>query len=221
MVEVGVADAAAQDLDAANLDDAVAVFGVKPGRLGIQDDLPQRDSLSIPASGNSFICESVCPLVLGMAGVALHPVPFYLVTRRCPVELAPEVLVFHRLLVRGAPAAALPARDPLRDALHHVERVGVEPHLARTLQGVERPDRRGELHPVVRGLGFAPPQLFLGPLGAQQRAPPAGTGVAAARAVAVDLDNFIGHASFGHDHWFSEGPATGPDAAPAPAARWA
>src|SRR4051812_5640719 len=88
---------------------------------------------SIPASGNSFICESVCPLVLGMAGVAFYPVPFYLVTRRRPVELAPEVLVFHRLLVRGAPAAALPARDPLRDALHHVERVGVEPHLARAL----------------------------------------------------------------------------------------
>src|SRR3954447_26374108 len=108
MVEVGVADAAAQDLDAANLDDAVAVFGVNPGRLGIDDDLPQRDSLSIPASGNSFICESVCPLVLGVDSVALHPLPFYLVTRRRAVALEPKVLVFRRLLVRGGPAAALP-----------------------------------------------------------------------------------------------------------------
>src|ERR1041385_9290456 len=88
-----------------------------------------------------------------MARVALHPVPFYLVPRRRPVELAPEILVLHRLLVRGEPAAALPARDPLRDALHHVERIGVEADLARALERVERADYRGQLHPVVGGLG--------------------------------------------------------------------
>src|SRR5262249_56627669 len=96
------------------------------------------------------------------------------------------------------PAAPLPARDPLRDALHHVERIGVEPDLARALERVERADYRRELHAVVGGLRLAAPELLLGPLGAQQRAPAAGAGIAAAGAVAVDLDDFIGHRSDEH-----------------------
>src|SRR5438105_7496350 len=100
----------------------------------------------------SLVGEAVGPFVFRMARVPLHPVPFYRVARHRLVELAPEVLVFHRLLVRGAPAAALPAADPLRDSFHHVERVGVQAHPARTLERVERADHRGELHAVVGGL---------------------------------------------------------------------
>jgi len=44
-VKGGLADAAAQDLDAADLDDAVAVAGVQARRLGIEDDLSQRYAL--------------------------------------------------------------------------------------------------------------------------------------------------------------------------------
>src|SRR5688572_2664950 len=72
--------------------------------------------LCIPACGNALVRESVRPLIFRVSGVALHPVPFYLVARDRPVELAPQVDVLHRLPVRGEPAAALPASDPLGDA---------------------------------------------------------------------------------------------------------
>src|SRR5688572_1655959 len=142
----------------------------------------------------ALVRESVGPLVCGVAGVAFHPMPFYLVARHRPVELAPEVHVLHRLPVRGEPAAALPASDPLRDALHHVQRIGVEAHPARALERIEGPDHRRELHPVVGGLRFPAPEFLLYAFRAEQRAPAAGAGIAAAGAVAVDLDHLIGHA---------------------------
>src|SRR5688572_23856785 len=78
----------------------------------------------IPGCGAAPICQSVCPLVLRVAGVPPDPVPFYVVLRRELVQAAPQVLVLHRLLVGGAPAAPLPVEDPDGDALHHVERIG-------------------------------------------------------------------------------------------------
>src|SRR6266850_1664875 len=129
---------------------------------------------------DSLVGQAIGPFVFGMARMPLYPVPFYRVARHCLLELAPQVLVFHRFLVRGAPAAALPAADPLRDALHHVERIGVQAHPARTLERVERADHRGELHPVVGGLRLAAPELLFRALGAQQGAPAAGARIAAA-----------------------------------------
>src|SRR5262245_31269395 len=91
-------------------------------------------ALSPVVSVSRMICRSGYPpvgqrigaLVLRMAGVSLHPVPFDVVPGGDRVELAPQVLVLHRLLVRGAPALPFPVVDPRGDALHHVDRVGVE-----------------------------------------------------------------------------------------------
>src|SRR5687767_12162612 len=64
-----------------------------------------------------FICELVRSFVFRVSGVALHPAPFYVVFGRELIQLAPQILVFHFLLVRRAPALLFPRVDPLGDPL--------------------------------------------------------------------------------------------------------
>src|SRR5262249_47910942 len=144
------------------------------------------------------IRESVCALVFRMPGMAAHPVPLYLMLGRDPVELLPQVDVLDRLLVGGAPAAAPPVVGSGGAAPLHVERVRIQAHAARALQRLERPDHRHQLHAVVGGVGLAAVDFLLGAFGAQDRAPAAGAGVAAAGAVAVDLHDIVTrHDGFG------------------------
>src|SRR5436190_10434167 len=107
------------------------------------------------------------------------------------VQPPPQVFVLHRFLVRGAPAAALPRMDPLADSLLHVLRVGIDAHAAAPLERFERANDRGKLHAVVRRSGLAAENLPLRSASAQHDAPPAGPGVAAARAVGIDLDRGV------------------------------
>src|SRR5258706_12563144 len=83
--------------------------------------------------------------------------------------------------------------DPLGDALLDVLRIGIELHSARALERLERADHRGELHAVVGGGRLAAPELFFGIFKTKEDAPSARTRVAAAGAVAVDLDHVIRH----------------------------
>src|SRR5687767_8624144 len=146
---------------------------------------------------NSFISEPVGPFVLGVPCVPPHPVPFYFVFGGELVQPPPQILVLDGLLVGRAPAAALPVLDPGRDALHDVERIGVDPHAAPALEGFERADRGHELHAVVRSVGIAAPELLFLAVIAQEHAPSAGTGVSAAGAVAVDLHDAVSHGDSG------------------------
>src|SRR5436190_16198744 len=167
-----------------------------------------------------LVCQSVCALVLRVAGMAAHPVPLYNMLIRHLAEALPEVDVLDRLLVRRAPAAPPPVVDPGGDALLYVERVGVKPHAARTLERLERADDRHELHAVVGGLGFAAVDLFLGATLAasqpQYRTPAARPGIAAAGAVAVDLHDIV--SAHGGSCGCAATPAPAPGAAPAPCA---
>src|SRR3954462_911075 len=140
----------------------------------------------IPRGRYSFIGEPVGPFVLGMASVALHPMPLYLMERRQCIQLFPQIDIFNRLLVRGEPAASLPVVHPLGDSLHHVQGIGVDLDAAGPLERLERPDYRRDLHAVVRRVGFAAVELFLDALRPQERAPTARAGISPARAVAVD-----------------------------------
>ena len=79
--------------------------------------------------------------VVGMAGVTLEPVPGNVVRFSCLVEHAPQVLVFDRLLGLGLPAVGNPARDPLADPPLEIGRIGVQAHLGRPLERVQRADR--------------------------------------------------------------------------------
>src|SRR5690606_10399177 len=134
------------------------------------------------------IRERVRAFVLDVAGVAAHPVPAHVMALRQRIELHPEVLILHRLLVRGAPAALDPLRQPFGHALLHVRRIGIELHAARLLQRLERADRRGQLHPIVRRQRLAAAKLLDVPAMTQHDAPPARPGVAAASPVRDRLD---------------------------------
>jgi hypothetical protein len=61
-----------------------------------------------------------------MAGMALDPAPVHLVALDRGVEPLPQVHVLDRLLVCGLPAVALPAVNPLRDAVVDVFAVGMQ-----------------------------------------------------------------------------------------------
>src|SRR5687768_2777685 len=163
------------------------------------------------------VSESVGSLVFRVSGVPFHPEPLDFMLLGKFVQLPPEILVLDRLLVGGAPAAALPAVNPLGDALLHVLRIGEKPYPAGALERLERADHRGKLHAVVGGRRLAAPQLLFHALGPQQRAPAARTRVSAAGAVAEDLHRLLTHSACA----ISAGSATARGAAPAPGATWA
>src|SRR5437763_2931087 len=144
------------------------------------------------------IGQRVGALVAGVARMAAHPAPFHVVQVAQRIEPLPQLGVLHGLLVRGLPAALLPAVDPFGDALAHVFAVGVDRHVAGALEGGERLDHRGELHAVVGRRGFAAEELLLVAIRAEPGAPAAASRVALARAVCVDghvrsLDGRGGH----------------------------
>ena len=103
------------------------------------------------------------------------------------LELAPQVGVLHRLLVRGLPAVALPAVDPGLDAVLHVLRVGVEVDVAtaRFSDSSARITAVSSMRLLV--VCASPPKSsFSCSPRSQQRAPAAGAGIALAGAVGVD-----------------------------------
>src|SRR5690606_1153534 len=109
------------------------------------------------------------------------------VARRGLVERLPQILVAHGLAVRGPPPVSLPALKPLGDASLHVGGIGVQPHPAWPLQGLERLDRSGQFHAVVGGGVLGARRLPAVPAGAQHRAPAARPGIAPAGAVGTNL----------------------------------
>src|SRR5260370_40392611 len=63
-------------------------------------------------------------VVVVVGGVAFGPGPGGFVAADGFIQLAPEVAVHHRLSGAGDPALALPAVDPLGDAVLHVLGIG-------------------------------------------------------------------------------------------------
>src|SRR5690606_17289163 len=98
----------------------------------------------------------------------------------------PQVVVLHRLLVGGQPAALLPAVDPLVDALPDVLAVGVQLDLAGLGQRLQRLDRGHQLHAAVGGVELPAADLLGLVAVLQDGAPAARPGIARARAVGVD-----------------------------------
>src|SRR5438309_596251 len=157
--------------------------------------------------------ERVGALVLRLSGVSFHPMPGDTVSSGDPVKLLPQIDVFHRLLVSGAPAPAFPVGQPLTDALLDVLRVGVHRHLARRLQRLERPDYGGEFHTVVGGIGFATEKFPLVPARFDQRTPSARARVALAGTVRINANDFSAARVFRHAVRF-------PSASPGPGPPW-
>src|SRR6266496_3472432 len=155
--------------------------------------------------------ERVGALVLRVSGVSFHPMPRDTVSSGDPVKLPPQIHVFHRLLVGGAPAPAFPVVQPLADAFLNVLRVGVHLNFARRLQRLERPDYGGELHTVVGGIGFATEKFPIVPARFDQRTPSARARVALAGTVRINTDDFSAALAFRHAVRF---PAASPEPVP-------
>src|SRR3546814_2602607 len=122
---------------------------------------------------------------------------FFLMIRRPPRSTRTDTLfpyttlfrsILHRLAIGRAPAVALPAENPLGDAVADIDAVGVERHLAGPLQRLQALDRSGHFHAVVGGKRRAAGEFKLPIALAQDRAPAAGAGIALARAVRENLD---------------------------------
>ena len=153
-VDVGVEDALArapaEQLHAADLDDAIPQLGVQVRSfryqgLSVSAGIPRLASLS----ARSF---SGCPAWPRTSAI------LYRAWRRARRGAATGR--------RSSPASLSAVRQRAAssrihcDAFHHVERVGVEPDPARALQRLQRADRGHELHAIVGRRRLAAPELF-------------------------------------------------------------
>jgi acyl dehydratase len=126
-------------------------FGGPQGSGPAPHQLPERSADKV-VEYKSRPDQAILYALSGDRNPPAHPFPADLVALGGGVEGEPEVLVQYGLLLRCLPAALLPAGHPLGDAVDDVAAVGAERHLGRPLQGRERLDRGGQLHPVVGGL---------------------------------------------------------------------
>ena len=112
-------------------------------------------------------------LILRMARMALDPEPLHRVRAGRGVQPGPQVGVLDRFLVRRLPAVTFPGGEPPGDAVAQVHAVGVDVHDGRPGQALQPPDRRHDLHAVVRGHGLPAVDLLLVAAVPQDGAPPA------------------------------------------------
>lgn len=145
------------------------------------------------ASGDAFCRvagEPVDTFVFGMAGMALHPMPLYLMLRANIDQLMPQLGISHGFLAGIQPAAFLPAVHPLRDAFDQIFAVGEKIDMTGLYQGGKTADRGSHLHPVVGRIGFAAGYFLFVRTHPQQDAPAARTGVSLAGAIGKKFDPF-------------------------------
>src|SRR5262245_18089794 len=127
----------------------------------------------------------VSALIERVTSMAAHPMPAHLVRRHGGIELLPEIDVLDRLLVGGAPAVALPAMNPLHDAVAQILAIGMEIDQAGPLQGLQGPNRSQEFHALVGGVRLAALELLLVVAEGKDRAPAARPRIAGTGSVGV------------------------------------
>ena len=118
----------------------------------------------------------------------LDPVPRHLMAGNLGIELAPEILIEHRLAVGLAPISPAPAVDPLVDALHHVLRIHVQIDATWALERAQRLKDSHHFHSVVGRLQLAAVQGLFRMTRTHQCAPAARAGIALAGTVGPDFN---------------------------------
>src|SRR5690606_27995210 len=93
-------------------------------------------------------------------------------------------------LGRRAPAVALPAMDPARDAVADIFAVRIEVRRDARFQGFEGGNGRHQLHAVVGGQRLAALEFLAVTVPDQDGTPAAGARIPGAGAVRVDFDLF-------------------------------
>ena len=145
---------------------------------------PCRSDAGRPTGGRGLGGQQVHHVVHPVPRVALDPLEGHRPGRieGQGEQLLPQVLVGHRLPLGVAPAPALPPDPPLlAEAVDHVGRVA--DHVQRAGQGLQGADHRGDLHPLVGGVGLAP---AVRRAAVHRPGPSPGPGVPQARPVGVD-----------------------------------
>src|SRR5690606_2434166 len=119
-VESAPGGPALDQLDAADLDHAVALLPGKAGGFGVEHDLAHGCSLACLRAGAACAGrgaaerlglrarQPVHALVVGIAAVAAHPAPVDAVARARRMQAFPQVAVLHRVAAGSAPVAAHP-----------------------------------------------------------------------------------------------------------------
>src|SRR5699024_5779228 len=135
---------------------------------------------------DAAIGQRIRGFVAGVAAVALDPVPVDVVARAGRIQTLPQVGVLDRLSGGRFPAIALPAGQPLRHALAQVIGIGMQFHVAGTLERIEGLDGGGQLHPIVGGQRLAAMQLTHVVATTKQCAPTARPGIAATGTIGIN-----------------------------------
>src|ERR1700678_2543783 len=123
-----------------------------------------------------------------MSRMSFDPMPFNVLLCGRGIQQLPQILILDGGPRRRAPAARLPVRQPLGDALKDVFRIGIELDRAAPLERTQAADCRHQLHAVVGGRGFGARDLFALLAGHQQGSPAARARIAAAGAVGEYFD---------------------------------
>src|SRR5580765_7992923 len=120
--------------------------------------------------------------------MASDPAPFDLVPRLCGVECLPQVDILDRFARSSFPAARLPAVNPFADAFLYILAVGINGHVAGTVEYAQRLDDGLEFHAIVGGAVLTAAEFFLMVAGDQQRAPATFARISLAGAIGVNDD---------------------------------
>ena len=135
--------------------------------------------------------QGVHTLILRMAVMPPHPVPFNRMTRSQCIEATPQILILDRVFPGSFPTSLLPTVDPLTDAFLDILRIGIDPRFHRPRERLQRLDDRQQLHAVVRRRRLPAAQFRFSRAAAQKSAPAARPGVSAASAIRIDIDHSL------------------------------
>src|SRR5580658_9574605 len=106
------------------------------------------------------------------------------------VQFSPQISVFYRLLFFGLPAIFFPKRNPFRDSVFYVFRVGEKINFTLLFQCRKRFYRGGYFHAVIRRGNFSPAKLTSMRGIGENSSPTTGAGVPMTPAVRVS-DNLF------------------------------
>src|SRR5512146_1865079 len=93
--------------------------------------------------------ERIDSVVLRMAAVTLHPMPFDAMGRAGVDQFLPQLGILDRFPVGRPPSVLPPLVNPPRDSIADVNAVGMKLDSAGLVQRLEATDGGKQLHPVV------------------------------------------------------------------------
>src|SRR5215831_4699895 len=144
------------------------------------------------ARGNeTFACEFIGALVLRVAGMTFDPVPMHLVVAERLVETLPEIDIFYRFFIRGAPSVFLPAVDPHGNAVLEIFTVRVKVDGTWPFERFQGGNRGHQFHAIVGGVRFTAFEFLFVIAENEDGTPTAGARIAGACAVSVYGDALL------------------------------